>query len=56
MHVETCYFHEGQHYGPPGCYHEQFPEEYPPGWTVQHLSRGESYWIVNRGKEAPDGA
>ncbi|MGW0064780.1 hypothetical protein ACWDTT_33255 [Streptosporangium sandarakinum] len=46
MHVEVCYFADGQHYGPRGCYHEQFPEEYPPGWNVQLQERADShpYW------------
>lgn len=37
MHVEQCYFHEGVHYGPEGCYHETTlePVEMQPGWTVQ---------------------
>lgn len=41
MHVQTCYFHNGKHYGPKGCYHEtaEEPEEMQPGWTVQSLSR-----------------
>jgi|GEM_PF-6248167 len=51
MHVETCYFYEGRHFGPEGCYHtraesilNEFGVEKPPGWTVQSESRNPAYW------------
>lgn len=45
MHVEQCFFYEGEHYGPPECYHDMFPEpeEMQPGWTVQTRGRMHSY-------------
>ncbi|MDP9870355.1 hypothetical protein J2S55_009693 [Streptosporangium brasiliense] len=50
MHVQTCYFHDGIHYGPPGCYHEtvsnhELGYEWAPGTTAQ-TPQGENqqYW------------
>lgn len=42
MHVAECFFYEGEHFGPPGCYHETMddPVEMQPGWTVQTPFRG----------------
>ena len=47
MHVETCYFIDGRHFGPEGCCHTRVEDELGPvmplGWTVQSESRNKAY-------------